>query len=331
MKPFFSGHEDLVHDIAYDFYGKRLATCSSDQHVKVFDKTENGSWELCDSWKAHDSAVVKISWASPEYGQVIATCSYDSTIRIFEEDSREAPRSGKRWKRKHTISDFGGPLYDIEFAPGHLGLKIASIGSDGTFRIHEALDPNSMHYWSTVVEVSILSNPPSRTLQSSFALSWCPSMFFKEFIVIGVLEDAFIYQKDSQGRFVRAAQLPEHKGLIRDVAWAPSMGRGYQLVATASKDGYVRIFKITQKQSRDFGDEDHEKVVPLDVELISKHDDHHGEVWRVSWNLTGTILASSGDDGKVRFWKGSYSSEFQCMAVVSAEERGDDVIDEDNE
>lgn len=29
-------HEDLIHDVAYDFYGKRLATCSSDQTVKVW-------------------------------------------------------------------------------------------------------------------------------------------------------------------------------------------------------------------------------------------------------------------------------------------------------
>ena len=28
------------------------------------------------------------------------------------------------------------------------------------------------------------------------------------------------------------------------------------------------------------------------------------QVWRVEWNVTGTILASSGDDGCVRLWKG---------------------------
>lgn len=28
-------HKDLIHDIAYDFYGQRMATCSSDQFVKV--------------------------------------------------------------------------------------------------------------------------------------------------------------------------------------------------------------------------------------------------------------------------------------------------------
>lgn len=26
-------HEDLIHDVAYDFYGRRMATCSSDQKV----------------------------------------------------------------------------------------------------------------------------------------------------------------------------------------------------------------------------------------------------------------------------------------------------------
>lgn len=28
-------HKDLIHDVAYDYYGRRFATCSSDQSVKV--------------------------------------------------------------------------------------------------------------------------------------------------------------------------------------------------------------------------------------------------------------------------------------------------------
>lgn len=27
------------------------------------------------------------------------------------------------------------------------------------------------------------------------------------------------------------------------------------------------------------------------------------QVWRIEWNTTGTILASSGDDNVVRLWK----------------------------
>jgi hypothetical protein len=29
-------HKDLIQDVAYDFHGKRMATCSCDQFVKVF-------------------------------------------------------------------------------------------------------------------------------------------------------------------------------------------------------------------------------------------------------------------------------------------------------
>lgn len=32
----FADHKDLIHDVAYDFYGERMATCSSDQYVKVW-------------------------------------------------------------------------------------------------------------------------------------------------------------------------------------------------------------------------------------------------------------------------------------------------------
>lgn len=28
-------HKDLIHDVSYDFHGNRMATCSSDQTVKV--------------------------------------------------------------------------------------------------------------------------------------------------------------------------------------------------------------------------------------------------------------------------------------------------------
>lgn len=42
-------HKDLIHDVAYDFYGKRMATCSSDQSVKVVyftTKSVGASWSV---------------------------------------------------------------------------------------------------------------------------------------------------------------------------------------------------------------------------------------------------------------------------------------------
>jgi nucleoporin SEH1 len=52
VQPFDSLHEDLIHDVAYDFYGKRFVTCSSDQKLKVWEfNQETNTWEQVDSWK----------------------------------------------------------------------------------------------------------------------------------------------------------------------------------------------------------------------------------------------------------------------------------------
>lgn len=50
LQAFTTNHQDLIHDIAYDYCGKRLATCSSDQTVKIFDLVD-GEWKLSTSWK----------------------------------------------------------------------------------------------------------------------------------------------------------------------------------------------------------------------------------------------------------------------------------------
>lgn len=43
----------------------------------------------------------------------------------------------------------------------------------------------------------------------------------------------------------------------------------------------------------------------FEVQIVAQFDNHNSQVWRVSWNITSTLLASSGDDGCVRLWKGA--------------------------
>ena len=90
------------------------------------------------------------------------------------------------------------------------------------------------------------------------------------------------------------------------------MGRKYHLIATGCKDGFVRIFKATEQENGD-----------LKIETLAKLNDHKLEVWRVSWNMTGTILSSAGDDGKLRLWKCSYLNEWKCMSVINTSNRSD--------
>ena len=71
----------------------------------------------------------------------------------------------------------------------------------------------------------------------------------------------------------------------------PAMGRSYHLIATACKDKHVRIFRL--KLSK-------ERPSRLEVVHVTELMHHNSEVWRVQWNASGTILASTGDDGTVR-------------------------------
>lgn len=44
--------------------------------------------------------------------------------------------------------------------------------------------------------------------------------------------------------FYEAAIVPGHRSLVRDVAWAPGNFRGYDIVASACMDGYVRVVRL---------------------------------------------------------------------------------------
>jgi len=49
---------------------------------------------------------------------------------------------------------------------------------------------------------------------------------------------------NSRMEFYLAAEIEGHRGLVRDVAWAPGNIRGYDMIATACQDGFVRVFRI---------------------------------------------------------------------------------------
>lgn len=318
IKPFPTSHQDLILDVAYDFYGRQLATCSADQHVKVFDLDVSTTfWEPNESWRAHDSAVVRVGFAHPSFGHLLLSASYDRTVKVWEEQFEEPLNSGRRWARVATLADSHGPLYDACFLPAHLGLRIATIGSDGRLRIYESTDPSDLSQWTAIEELCVLKNPVASHLQSDFSTSWCPSKFGVEKFVVSALDQAYLYYKnETSNKFVQGLLLPEHKGLIRSVSWAPTMGRSYHLVATACKDGYVRIFKVEEHRAAENSDD-----LVFDISLLSAFNDHVGEVWKVSWNLTGTILSSCGDDGLIRLYKANYANKFQCMSVIGTEGR----------
>ena len=63
-----SQHSAMVHDAQLDFYGKRLATCSSDRSIKVYDLDAGGQRTMSADLRIHNGPVWSVAWAHPRFG-----------------------------------------------------------------------------------------------------------------------------------------------------------------------------------------------------------------------------------------------------------------------
>lgn len=313
-------HKDLIHDVAYDFYGQRMATCSSDQYVKVWDQNNDGKWILSSSWKAHSGSVWKVTWAHPEFGQVLATCSFDRTAAVWEEIVGENPGPGERgtryWVRRTNLVDSRTSVTDVKFGPKTQGLILATCSADGIIRIYEAPDVMNLSQWTLQHEV--------QCKPSCSCLSWNPSFSKAHPPMLAVGCDdtnpatggkIFIYEfSENSRRWTKIETINSITEPVHDLAFSPNLGRSYHVLAVATKD--VRILNLTPVNDNN---SIQSGITKLDIQTAAQFEDHQSTVWRVCWNITGTILASSGDDGYVRMFKMNYINSWKSVVALKGD------------
>ena len=78
-------HKDMVHDSAIDYYGKRLATASSDSTVKIVSiGAATAPSQVLATLTGHYGPVWRVAWAHPKYGTVLASCGYDGRVIVWK-------------------------------------------------------------------------------------------------------------------------------------------------------------------------------------------------------------------------------------------------------
>lgn len=53
--------------------------------------------------------------------------------------------------------------------------------------------------------------------------------------------------------------------------------------------------------------------------VVADFDQHKSAVGRVEWNITGTVLSSTGNDGRIRLWKATSGNVWRPAGSISVE------------
>ncbi|KAI8813073.1 WD40-repeat-containing domain protein [Cladochytrium replicatum] len=296
---FDTAHEDLIHDAQLDYYGKRLATCSSDRSIRIFE-VDGDSQRLLQVLTSHEGPVWQVAWGHPKYGNVLASCSYDGKVFIWKETNGQFVKIKEH--AAHTAS-----VNSIAWAPHEFGLILAAASADGKISILSRQEDNN---WETQ---TILAHSSGCN-----TVSWAPSAIPGSLIMVtganassvgpkrlasGGCDNLVKIWSEENGQWNEEAVLEGHSDWVRDVAWAPNMGLPNSELATCSQDKTVIIW--TQENPATPW-----KMSPL------KADGFSDVVWRVSWSTSGNILAVSTGDNSITMWKQNLEGGFQQISTL---------------
>jgi len=272
-----------------------------DRTVKVYNVSET-SYELAATLQGHEGPVWGTAWAHPKFGVILASCSFDGSVLIHREVS---PRD---WTIIHAARHLHeSSVNGIAFGPHEIGLVAAAASSDGRVSIltHQPNNTWSVEY---IQDNSLGVNAVSFAPHEAYTDTSNPDNILPPRLVTGGCDNRirFYMQSTETGQWVEDTSATidktiSHSDWVRDVAWAPSIFPNINIVASCSEDRTVLIW--TQN-----GPDAEWKPI-----LLQKF---NAPVWRVSWSVTGHMLAVSSGDSDVTLWKATLDGNWQQMSSV---------------
>ena len=106
-----------------------------------------------------------------------------------------------------------------------------------------------------------------------------------------------------------------HSDWVRDVAYAPSIGMPKTYLASASQVQATKHWRSNGQDKTVIIWTQNAPGQPWQKQLL-KPDPFPDTVWRVSWSLTGGILAVSSGDNKVTLWREGLKGEWENVHQV---------------
>ncbi|CAJ0760608.1 7698_t:CDS:2 [Entrophospora sp. SA101] len=283
-------HEELVHDAKLDYYGKKMATCSSDFTVKIFEIEGENHREI-ETLKGHEGPVWQVDWAHPKFGNILASCSYDNKVIIWKE------QNGSWGKiKEHTLHTASGTyvINSVAWAPHEIGPILACASSDGKVSILTFKDDGTWDahlYDAHHIGVN--------------SVDWAPATIPGALVqTLGGAINVNITKKFVTAEWKEESTLEGHTDWVRDVAWAPNLGLPKSCLASASQDKTVLIWTQESPNSQW-------------VKKLLHNEKFSDAALSVKWSLSGNVLAVATSDNKVTFWKENLKGEWEMLTEMT--------------